>query len=617
MLRHNTIRVLIAALLIAGFASAQTGGIHEPVRYIGGVSIDLTPHEAGLRPAVGAHAHQVVRVNREHPGEADDHGWTYSHASNIAYWNDTFYVQYLSNPIDEHVSPGHTLIATSKDGVAWSRPEVVFPPYEAPEGVALPPNAHGYMMHQRMGFYAAPDGRLLVLAFYGHAEDPFETGGIGRVVREAHRDGTYGPIYFIRYESQADWNETNTSFPFYKTSPDAGFVAACDALLADKLVTRQWYDEDNGVDGFHQPMAEDREAFSWYTRNDGKIVGLWKWSYAGLSDDGGATFSEPARVPTFVMAGGKQFGMKTDDGRYAIVYNPTVHNEHRYPLVCVTSDDGILFDHMLNVQSEVPPRRYYGRWKDFGPCYVRGITPGQGNPPGDDFWVSYSMNKEDIWVSRVPVPVEYAVEGPIEDDFEGRAPGGRIDGWNIYSPRWAPVTVAAGNGGQVLQLADRDPYDYARAVRVFEEGTRATLAFQAMAAQGNAQLDIDVQDRYGNRPVRLRFDTDGVLKYVDGSRAEVVLAYTPGRYYAFELDIDATPYGGYALRVDGRTIAEGVQLAEAVKSVERISFRTGPFRDLPTRQTENEAPHSPLPGAGDPLPEALFAVDQVRLVSGR
>ncbi|MCF6284387.1 MAG: exo-alpha-sialidase [Candidatus Hydrogenedentes bacterium] len=612
--RFLTRLAIVAASFSTCFAMAQTGSIQEPVRYVGGVSVDLQHHEAGLRPAIGTHSHQVLRVNRSHPKQAEGTGWTYNHASNIAYWNDTFYVQYLSNPMDEHIAPGHTLMATSKDGVTWEKPEVVFPPYEPPPNTMMPVGSHGYMMHQRMGFYVAPNGRLLVLAFYGHAEDPFLKGGIGRVVREAYKDGTYGPIYFIRYTSHMDWNETNTSFPFYTTSDDAGFQEACNALLADKLVTRQWYDEDHGLDGFHQPMGEEEyEAFSYYTRKDGKLVGLWKWSYAALSDDGGTTFSKPAKVNTFVMAGGKRFGTKPDDGRYAILYNPTVHNEHRYPLAVVSSDDGIIYDDLLNVQSEVPPRRFYGRWKDFGPCYVRGIIPGNGNPPGDDLWGSYSMNKEDIWVSRVPVPIRHAVAGPIEDDFESRPLGGRVEGWNLYSPQWAPVTVAEGGGGQVLRLADKEPHDYARAVRVFQEGTSATIAFTMTASQANAQLDIDIQDRYGNRPVRLRFDTDGQLKYVDGSEAKNILAYRPGTTYAFELVIDAQPFGGYSLKVDGKTITEKAQLAEAVLSVERISFRTGAFRDTPTRQTVNETPHPPLPGADEPVKEAVFDVDDVVL----
>ena len=46
---------------------------------------------------------------------------------------------------------------------------------------------------QRMGFYVAPDGRLLVIAFYGHTDDRFWKE-IGRVVREAYKDGSYGPM---------------------------------------------------------------------------------------------------------------------------------------------------------------------------------------------------------------------------------------------------------------------------------------------------------------------------------------------------------------------------------------------------------------------------------------
>lgn len=152
--------------------------------------------------------------------------------------------------------------------------------------------------------------------------------------------------------------------------------------------------------------------------------------------------------------------------------------------------------------------------------------------------------------------MECAVAGPVENDFDDRPLGGRVDGWNIYSPQWAPVTIAEGHEGKVLQLADKDNCDYARAVRVFQEGTKVKISFAAMAAQASEQLDIDIQDRYGNRPVQLRFDTDGVLKYVDSSEEEVILAYAQGRYYQFELEIDATPRGSYSLKVDGQVVAE-------------------------------------------------------------
>ena len=95
-------------------------------------------------------------------------------------------------------------------------PQVVFPIYKL-----LPPDPPGTaMMHQRMGFFIAPDGRLLAMAFYGHAPDPFGPGGIGRVVREIHKDGSFGPIYFLRYNTRSGWGESNTGFPYYKASPD-------------------------------------------------------------------------------------------------------------------------------------------------------------------------------------------------------------------------------------------------------------------------------------------------------------------------------------------------------------------------------------------------------------
>ena len=253
----------------------QTGSVNEPVRYIGGVTIDPNVHEGRLRYAIGTESRQTIRVNRTHTELAEGNGWTYNHASNLCYWNGKLFQQYLSNPVDEHIPEGQTLITTSEKGRIWSKPEVVFPPYNPPLGTGLPKSAIGYMMHQRMGFYIAPSGRLLVLAFYGHAEDPFLEGGIGRVVREAYKDGTYGPIYFIRYSSHTNWNETNTSYPFYTQSEDSGFKEACGELLTDNLKTMQWWDEDNGLDGFYS-ITEAGSAFSYFYRKDGKVTGLWK-----------------------------------------------------------------------------------------------------------------------------------------------------------------------------------------------------------------------------------------------------------------------------------------------------------------------------------------------------
>jgi hypothetical protein len=613
----SVVASLLFLCLLPTVGHAQTGSIHEPIRYVGGQTIDPSVHDGRLRYAIGTENIQTLRANRTHPEYADGHGWTYNHASNLCYWNGTFYQQYLSNLVDEHVAPGQTLVVTSKDGRHWGKPEVVFPPYQAPKGVAIPEGYHGYMMHQRMGFYVAPNNRLLVLAFYGHTENPFGKGGIGRVVREAYKDGTYGPIYFIRYSSHTSWNETNTSYPFYKKSPDTAFVAACEALLRDRLMTFQWYDEDNGVDGFYN-HNQSGQALSYFHRKDGKVVALWKKSLAGLSSDEGKTFSAPVKVPTFLMSGGKQWGQRTDDGRYAISYNPIEQTQYRFPLVVVTSDDGIVFDNMLLIQGELPPRRFTGRWKDFGPCYMRGMEEGNGNPPGDDLWMTYSMNKEDMWISRTPVPIVYTVKGAVNDNFDKLTAQGPVPNWNLYSPVWAPVAVvqAPQGTGLALQLSDKDQYDYARAIRVFQEGTRVTASFKIYADPANTgRLEVDITDQFGNRPVRIRLDESGQVIATDGSTEKKLQPYEKGKWYAFDLTIDATLRGSYSLNIDGKKVLSQAQLAEAVKSVERLSLRTGPYRNLPNRQTPNETNDPPLPGADEPTNPTLFYVDEVKIKS--
>ncbi len=245
---------------------------------------------------------------------------------------------------------------------------------------------------------------------------------------------------------------------------------------------------------------------------------------------------------------------------------------------------------------------------------MRGIEEGNGNPPGNDLWLTYSMNKEDIWISRVPTPVRYAVSGPVSDSFDGLSLNGGVPDWNIYAPKWAPVSVVntPGATGKCLELADKDPYDYARAIRVYEEGNRIEMKLRIRASQNtNGTLEIDLTDRYGNRPVRLRFDEKGSIVATDGSTEKRLQAYQPGQWYALTFRVNASLNGSYDLAIDGKTVLEKAALAEAVKSVERLSIRTGPYRDLPNRKTPNEEPGPPLPGADEAVTPAVYYLDDV------
>lgn len=623
-LRSCILGVTLAAcalLLAPAELLAQTGSIHEPVRYVGGPSIHHEAHDGQLRPAIGVESFQVMRANRTHPELADNFGWTYNHAPMIVYWNGRFYIEYLSNPVGEHIAPGQTLLCSSVDGRHWDAPKVVFPIYSL-----LPPDSAGKaMMHQRMGFYIAPDGRLLVMAFYGHAPNPFGRGGIGRVVREIYKDGSFGPIYFLRYNVRSGWGESNTGFPFYKRSTEKGFVEACDAMLGNRLMREQWWDEERLDDDFFSvrtPGNRDprnwyhQEAFNWFHRKDGKLVGLWKWSEAALSSDEGKTWSRPVKVPTLQMTGAKISGRKTSDGRYALIYNPNMDDDHRWPLAIVTGDDGIIFDNMLCIQGEVPPRRFAGRYKDFGSQYNRVVEEGNGKTPGPDLWVTYSMNKEDIWVTRIPIPVRDRVTKPVHDTFDGLDAGGQVTDWNIYSPRWSPVGIAEfpSAANKSLELQDKDAYDYARAVRVFPETKSVSVHFKIHTGKVHAgRLEVELTDRFGYRPIRLVFAEDGQIKIFNGAMPTALSTYQPDKWYELGLKVDVMN-AHFDVSLDGKPVASAVAFAEYVKSVERLSFRTGAFDDEPTLKTSTDrTPDRASPNPDIPESLAIYHVDDVAI----
>src|SRR4249919_2731813 len=152
------LRTIINLLLMLNASAVSVG--QDTVRYTGSTLVNVDYHHGQLVPAVGVHNIQVFRANREHPELAGGTNWTYSHQPMLAYWNNQFYLQYLSKPVGEHVPPGRTLLMTSKDGYHWSKPEIIFPPYKIPDGTTKPgrtevaKNLYS-VNHQRMGFYVS------------------------------------------------------------------------------------------------------------------------------------------------------------------------------------------------------------------------------------------------------------------------------------------------------------------------------------------------------------------------------------------------------------------------------------------------------------------------------
>jgi hypothetical protein len=582
LMKKINLLLFIVVFLCAG-SFAQIIDKKEPVKYIGSDHTSNSDYKTGyhdgqMKPAIGVQNYQILRANRSYPEKSDGLGWTYNHAPNLAYWNGKFYFHYLANPTGEHVAPGATLVSSSVDGKNWKKPQLAFPVYFTSKSDA---SIDFHFMHQRMGFYVAPNGRLLTMGFYGgHKGD-----GIGRVVREIYANNEMGPIYFIKLND--NWTG-EVKYPLYTESKDIEFVKACDAFLKDKVRRMQWWEEHrlskDRKEFFRVPwLPTEKEynpgqAFCFYTLPDSTIIGLFKDRWITTTSNRGETWTTPVRCNTLNYRGAKIWGQRMDNGRFALVYNPTA-SMARHPLSIATSDDGINYYNLLNIHCEVPPKRFWGAEKRPGPQYVRGIVEGNGNPPGEDLWVVYSVSKEDMWISRIPVPVKEEVIGPVKDNFDEMEIGGEVIDWNIYSPQWCPVEIALAPEGteKTLMMKDFDPYDYAKAVRVFQKSDKNKIQFELFIESNHEILAIEVVSANGARCLQTELDVKGNMKAKNGSdNLSFVSALKLGKWISVEFDINGKT-ASYSLKIDGEKVADKFNFS-ANDMPERIVFRTGKYR---------------------------------------
>lgn len=193
--------------------------------------------------------------------------------------------------------------------------------------------------------------------------------------------------------------------------------------------------------------------------------------------------------------------------------------------------------------------------------------------------------------------------------------------WLLYVPQWAPISVVDdpdAPGNRCLELRDEDPYDQAVAERAFPEASSVTVRFRARMdeiPQGRV-LEFEVADRSGGRPMRLRFDRRWL--YVDRGLVTVdPVPLVPDRWYQIAVRLDAESQT-YDLAVDGAWVRREIPFAEEVRTLERMEFRTGPYRgDVRAAIVDSEPRPSglyteDLPGSEERLPASVFLIDDVR-----
>ncbi len=340
------------------------------------------------------------------------------------------------------------------------------------------------------------------------------------------------------------------------------------------------------------------------------MAGIWKRAITRTTDDGGESWTD-AGVAKLPINSAKYWVQRTTDGRYAIAFNPT--SRLRHPLAVAVSEDGQRFSDLVVVHGELPVQRFPGKYKNMGPQYVRGIVEGNGAPPDGKLWLAYSVNKEDVWVSSVPVPVDSKDTFERVEDFESH-PGDLPEGWGVYRPLWAPTRIvdAGAERGKALELADEDPYDYASVARVFEPGRSALIRFKLRPAQVDARLEVDVLDARGLRPVQVAFTEQGKVEARHEGIWKPAGSYSADEWIHVEIDVNPrNDVDRFQFRINGEEVLfRAAYFTDLAPTVERLVFRTGSYRQRGSGGHE-------LPDADEKAERAVFWIDDVSILANR
>jgi hypothetical protein len=367
--------------------------------------IDFNRTDGGLEPVAGLRTVVIFRADKERPELSDGRGWTYQHHPDLACWKGRLYAAWSSCERDEDTGISRELYRTSADGEQWSPLAELFPP-----GVSTP---------LRMYFFHAPNGRMLAISGLRTDREKTDERTKGPlVVREILADHTLGEVFTLRKPAEAVEGQS----PMFDTAKDRDFVEACRQLLADHVFLEQ---QDYGVllplgerIKWHDPAAwigdakvkknatEFGRAMCFFRRVDGALVAVGKKSWMSISHDNGQTWEQPVKSQSLVTGMGKVWGQRLGDDRYVLVYDP--HEKIRFPLVLLTSRDGVTFSGPACViHGELPTTHYPGKNKSPGASYIRGLSmwSDDGSRSQDAIWLLYSVNKEEIWLSRIPLSI--------------------------------------------------------------------------------------------------------------------------------------------------------------------------------------------------------------------
>ena len=306
----------------------------------------------------------------------------------LTHFRGEYYCMWQASERDEDTPDTQVMYARSRDGVAWGEPEVLAVPtdstFVSPGGWIR----RGDSLAAVLNYVCAPDRSKGGTAWYSVTRDGVAWSA-PQPVRMA--DGT--PVDGI-------FEQDPLLLPSGRT---VGAVHFRPGLAPNPV----WTDAPSALKGwvrgeFPAGAGKPLEP-SQYRLSDGTLVMFFRdqassfVKLASTSTDEGASWSAPARTD-IPDSRSKQCAGNLPDGRAFWIGNPTGSKSRRL-LALALSDDGLLFDRawLLAGPSDLPARRREGQYKTLGYSYPKAVILN------DFLWISFSVNKEDAALIRIPV----------------------------------------------------------------------------------------------------------------------------------------------------------------------------------------------------------------------
>jgi hypothetical protein len=342
---------------------------------------------------------------------ADPDNGAFSHHSYITWYDGVFYAAWDNHIRDENGSGQRGLMRRSYDGgQTWTDLEELFPPQDEMLPAATAMIGRRY---QTLNGFVVVDGMLYAMSDVADWEGPSIRDrvrvSIGRLCRAISPDGSVGDLFWLAAEAP----EPVSGFEAYPAGdPDQVAKINHNIKLPGNEIQLDFTIRKPRSDDNHR-MTEPVPS---YRLSDGTWVKIYRdmgladaqsleeeedtksrRNYVAFSFDDGHTWTTPTRT-SFPDACARSDAGMLPDGQYYVINNMLPLSTKlggRMLLGISLSYDGLNYDRAAMLRFPAPTQRYQGRAKAIGYQYPNSVVVG------DDLWIMYSVNKEDIELMRI------------------------------------------------------------------------------------------------------------------------------------------------------------------------------------------------------------------------